>query len=368
MPGAIEAGLAMIPHSRPSISAADTIAVTSVLRSGMIGQGAITAAFEESLSRWLELPHPGVAVASGAAALHLAVLAIGVGAGADVILPTYVCRSVLDAVRSTGARAVLADTGPEWVVTRSNVASVITPRTRAIIVPHMYGIFADVTAFRTFGVPLIEDCAQAIAPPAVWRLTGDIGVFSFHPTKCFTTGEGGVVVARDPELNDRLRSTRDGGCRTRAVFAPLSNVAAALGISQLGNYDDVLARRRQIAEQYRCALGGAASSLLRRTPWDRTMHFRFVMSDAGGVDAAAASFLREGITVRRGVDTLLHRATGKSDKLFPMAVELFETTVSVPIYPALTDAQVATCADALAAYGRARSCHPATFAGALPAV
>jgi dTDP-4-amino-4,6-dideoxygalactose transaminase len=78
------------------------------------------------------------------------------------------------------------------------------------------------------------------------------------------------------------------------------------------------------------------------------------MSDAGGFDAAAASFLRAGLSVRRGVDALLHRTMGKSDELFRMAAELFETTVSVPIYPAMTEAQVATCADALAAFGRAR--------------
>jgi UDP-4-amino-4-deoxy-L-arabinose-oxoglutarate aminotransferase len=337
----------MIPHSRPWISAADTDAVASVLRSELIAQGATTAAFEESLSRWLELPQPGVAVASGAAALQLALLAIGVGAGGDVVLPTYVCRSVLDAVQSTGARAVLADVGPEWVVTPSNVAPLVSARTQALIVPHMYGTFADVAAFRRFGVPIVEDCAQALARTECCRLTGDIGVFSFHPTKCLTTGEGGLAVARDPGLNDRLRNIRDGNRRTRALFAPMSNVAAALGLSQLARYDDALARRRWIAERYRHAMGDAAASLLRRTPWDRTMHFRFPISYAGGFDAIAPAFALDGVVVRRGVDELMHRIAHESDQGFPMATQLFETTVSVPIYPALSDDEVLTCARAL---------------------
>jgi dTDP-4-amino-4,6-dideoxygalactose transaminase len=340
----------MIPHSRPWISAADTDAVASVMRSDMIAQGATTATFEASLSRWLDLPHPGVAAGSGAAALHLALLAIGVGAGSDVVLPTYVCRSVLDVVLSTGARAVLADIGEEFVITPSNVAPLVSARTHALIVPHIYGIFADVAAFRAFGVPIIEDCAQALVRAESCRVTGDIGIFSFHPTKCLTTGEGGLAVALDPELNDRLRSARDGGRRTRAVFAPLSNVAAALGLSQLARYDDALARRRGIAEQYRLAMGGAASSLLRRTPWDRTMHFRFPISYPGGFEAAEEPFARDGVVVRRGVDELIHRLVGRPDQAFPVATHLFDTTVSVPIYPALSEDEVLACARALTVF------------------
>jgi perosamine synthetase len=358
----------MIPHSRPWVDEADLSSVMDILRSEQIGQGATTSLFEAALSRWLDIEAAGVAVASGGAALWMALCALDVQRGDDVILPTYVCRSVFDAVLAAGATPVLADVGPEWVLTPATVAPRVNTRTRAIIVPHMYGIFADVAAFRQFDVPVIEDCAQALDRPSRWRMRGDIGVFSFHPTKCFTTGEGGLALARDPSLNDRLRAVRDGDAGVSRVAAPMSSIAAGLGLSQLARLDASLARRRAIAATYRLALGETGVTRLRRTPWCRTMHFRFVMSDAGGFDAAADYFLRRGIIVRRGVDALLHRALGMSDEWFPMAAELFETTVSVPIYPALTDAQVTTCAEALGAWATAHGSEPATTVGALPAV
>lgn len=340
----------MIAHSRPWIAAADREAVEAVLRSELVAQGDATRRFEAAMSRWLAVDQPGVAVASGAAAVQLALVSLGVGAGDEVVLPTYVCRSVLEAVRSTGAQPIVADVGPQFVMTPANVASLVNRGTRAIIVPHLYGIFADIAAFRTFGIPIVEDCAQALDRPARHPVSGDVAVFSFHPTKCLTTGEGGLAVSADPHLNRQLRAARDEGLRHRRVFAPMSDMAAALGLSQLARYDEMLRRRRAIAEAYKAALGEAGPRLLRRTPWNRTMHFRFVLSSEGGIDRAGAAFAREGIVARRGVDQLLHRLEGLDDERFPMATDLFETTVSVPIYPALGDADVVTCAGALGAF------------------
>ncbi len=301
----------MIPHSRPWIDGADLEAVASALRSGMVAQGRATDAFERAMSGWLGMERPGVAVASGAAALQLALVALGVRAGDEVILPTYVCRSVHDAVCTTGATPVLADVGPEWLLTPSNVRPLVRSSTRAIIVPHLYGAFAEVAPLRELGVPVIEDCAQALDRPERWKVAGDVAVFSFHPTKCLTTGEGGLAVARDPVLNERLHRVREDDARR--VLAPLSDLASSLGLSQLARLDATLARRRQIAATYRQALGDTAVELLRRTPWNRTMHFRFVLTAAGGFEAAAAAFAARGVTVRRGVDALLHRQAGLSD-------------------------------------------------------
>lgn len=350
----------MIPHSRPWITAEDLDAVAAVLQGEMIGQGAVTARFETAMSHRLGISRPGVAVGSGSAALQLALLATGVGSGDEVVVPTYMCRSALEVVRSTGATAVLADVGPTFVVTPSTVAPLLGSRTRALVVPHIYGIFADVEAFRPLGIPIVEDCAQAVGGPEPWRLAGDIGVFSFQPAKCLTTGEGGLAVSNNAGLLRRLRELRDGGASGRAVFAPLPDTAAALGLSQLQRYDAALARRRWIAETYRSALGERAGWLLRRTPWQRTMHFRFPVSCPGGLDAAQADFARHDIMVRRGVDELLHRVVGLPDRAFPVATELFETTVSIPIYPAMSDAGVALCAGALETWA-ARTSYQSTL-------
>jgi dTDP-4-amino-4,6-dideoxygalactose transaminase len=153
----------MIPHSKPWITPADVEAVERALGSGMIGNGSRVAELESSLSRWVGC-EDGVAVGSGSAAVLLALLGVGIEPGDDVVMPTYVCSSVLEAVITAGARPLLCDVGSEWVVTPADVERVITRETKAIIVPHMYGIFAGVSEFRAFGRPVIEDCAQAVGP------------------------------------------------------------------------------------------------------------------------------------------------------------------------------------------------------------
>jgi UDP-4-amino-4-deoxy-L-arabinose-oxoglutarate aminotransferase len=340
----------VILHSRPWIVEADLDAVAGVLQTGYLAQGATTGRFEAELAAWLGFPEPGVAVGCGAAALHLALHAIGVSRGDEVVLPTYVCRSVLDAVQAVGATPVLTDVGPTWVMTPDVVAPAINARTRAIIVPHMHGVFADVAAFRRFGVPIIEDCAQALDRPGRAPLAGDIVVASFHPTKCLTTGEGGYAISRDGALNRRLRDLRDGGAAPRQIFAPMPDTSAALGLSQLRRYDTALARRRSIADRYREALGERAAALCVQATCDQTMNFRFVMSCRGGVEEAEPAFARAGIVVRRGVQELLHRRVGQPDALFPSSIRHYGSTVSIPIYPAMTDAEVAQCAEALAAW------------------
>lgn len=329
-------------HSRPWITEADRQAVAETLGSGMLGQGTRVRQFEDALAHWCKAAG-GVAVGSGSAALHLALKELGIGAGDAVVFPTYVCTSVLEAVLSTGAEPLLCDVGADWVVTPAEVARVLRPEVKAIIVPHMYGIFADVAAFRAFGPPIVEDLAQAVGARGR-ALQGDVGIFSFHPTKCLTTGEGGMAVSANPARVEALRRIRDGkpeSPRAR-LFAPLSEMAAALGMSQLGRYEQMLARRARIARAYREGLAPVCPGALPKSSLD-CMHFRFPLRMAGGLERVAARFLAEGIVVRRGVDRLLHRDLGLSDKAFPMSVAHFDQTVSLPIYPALSDEELQHC-------------------------
>src|SRR5882672_10925683 len=174
----------MVPvtHSRSWITDADKQAVASVLATGMLAQGALTRELERKLASWVRAVD-GVAAGSGSAALVLALRAIGVRSGDEVILPTYVCRSVLEAVLAVEGQPILCDVGEDWVVVHDCVTKLVTPRTKAVIVPHMYGVFADVESFRSIGIPVIEDCAQAIDVDGSRSISGDVAVFSFHPTK-----------------------------------------------------------------------------------------------------------------------------------------------------------------------------------------
>lgn len=335
-----------IPHSRPWITESERAAVEAALASEMIGQGERTRRLESEMSAWVG-SRDGVAAGSGTAALALALHGVGVRGGDEVVLPTYVCRSVMEAVHSVGARPVLCDIGADWMLKPEAVEGCVTPATRAIVVPHLYGIFADVAAFRRFDCAIIEDFAQAVAGRGDRALVGDVGVFSLHPTKCLTAGEGGVAVSSDPDLVQKMRAYRDGREAAEAgrLLSPLSDLAAALALAQLARYADGLERRRRIAGAYLDALDPVLPpGALNRPAFERSMFFRFPVRVPSGVPAFGDAFLRAGVIVRRGVDELLHRLGAMADERFPVAVELYQSTISLPIYPALGEDEIRTCA------------------------
>lgn len=333
-----------ILHSKPWLCPDDMERVRSVMSTNMIGQGELTREFERAISDWIGA-EAGIAVGSGTAAILLAIKALEVDEQAEVVLPTYVCASVLEAVVTSGAKPVLCDVGPDWVITPPNVARVVSRRTKALVIPHIYGIFADVESFRIFGVPIIEDLAQGFGHKEDQGVQGDIAIFSFHPTKCLTTGEGGMAVSRDSSLVTKMRQIRDGNSAKPAsrLFSPMSDVAAALGLSQLSRYSAALARRKKLALGYRTALEKVLPEQVKRESFEKSMHFRFPLTLPGGLEVYQPHFAEKHIHVRRGVDTLLHRLMTLPDAEFPTAVSLYNTTVSLPIYPALTDDEHAYC-------------------------
>lgn len=339
-----------ILHSKPWITAEDISKVADVLASSMLGQGSGVRQLERCLAGWFHAAD-GIAVGSGSAGILLALHGIGVEANDEVILPSYVCRSVLEAVLNTGARPVLCDVGPDWVITASDASRVLTSRTRAIVVPHIYGIFADIDEFRSLGVPIIEDCAQAVDTKGERVTQADVTVLSFHPTKCFTAGEGGMVLSSNFEALARMRAYRDGNGDDGAIysarlFSPLSDVAAGLALSQLDHYELGLAYRREISAKYLAVLESCCPSAINHSALGRSMFFRFPLHLPGGLAACQDNFAKFGVQVRRGVDELLHRRMGLPDTKFPNAVKHFETTVSLPIYPALTANQISRCIEA----------------------
>lgn len=328
-----------ILHSKPWITEEDTQAVSKVLASGLIGSGEITKKFESDFASWVGSSLAGVAVSSGSAAVYLALKTLGCRNGDEVILPTYVCQNVLEAIITSGATPVLCDVGLNWVVEPENVKPLINKKTKAIIVPHMYGIFADIKEFKKLGVPVIEDCAQAVGDKSIDKINGDIAVFSFQPTKCLTTGEGGMIVTLNENFVNKARELRDGPERSgeKRIFAPLSNINAALGLSQLNRYPVFLERRRKIAGKYLTELSAINQLLINFDAKASSMYFRLPIKIKGGIEKYRPLFDEKKIHIRNGVDKLLHRIMNQSDEKFPVATELFNTTVSIPIYPALND-------------------------------
>lgn len=330
----------IIPHSQPWLTDADHKAVADVLNSGMIAAGALVEQFEGEVSRYLGLIG-GVAASSGTDALFLALKSLSVAVGDEVVLPTYVCRAVWDSVCATGATPVLCDIADDWCMNAKTISPHLNACTKAIIVVHTFGIVADVEGICRLGVPVIEDCCQALGAKSKDRLAGTSGalcVLSFHATKLLTTGEGGMALTREPRLLAQLRVLTHGAREDLAVRyrQSLSDLQAALGLSQLRAYEGFLKRRRAIVDYYFAELKGLPVQLPTELR-ERSLFFRFPLRIAGDFEMIRRAFDQEGVQVRRGVDALLHRKSGRGAEEFPVAERRYSDTVSIPAYPSLSD-------------------------------
>lgn len=328
----------LIQHSKPFINQDSIRRVAEQIDSCSLSRGAMAERFAEALKDYTQAELLYL-TPSGSAALLIALSALNVGAGDEVILPTYVCHSVADAILYLGATPVFCDTGENWVMTTETVKKVLTAKTRTIIVVHIFGIYAAVPEFRKFGVPVIEDCCQCFANEIEGNKIGvdsDMAFYSFHATKCLTTGEGGAVAC----FNEKYGKPMAKAIEKFAAFFPFTDVQAALGLSQLRIYHTMLKRRMEIARYYLENLPDNLTKDLRDVP--ATMYFRFPLRMENDFEAARSEAESAGVTVRKGVDELLHQRYGFAQRDFPVAEQLFNSTICIPIYPALTDAEMRT--------------------------
>lgn len=323
------------------MSEEDVLAVSAVLRSGNIAQGAMVAEFERDLARAIGVKE-GIAVSSGTAALHLALLALDVTAKDTVAMPSYVCTAVLNAVRYTGATPLLIDVHPEtFNLDVNDLKSKWSPRVKAIIVPHAFGLIADVDEILALGIPVIEDCAQSIGAAYRDKMAGSFGaisIFSFYATKMIATGEGGMVASDSGELLEKVRDLRDYDNKetyaTRYNYK-MTDMQAALGISQLKRLPQFIEERQAIARKYDAGLreictipGGYAKS-------KKHVYYRYVIKLPMGIESFLKSAQEKGINCRRPVFKPLHRYLQETG--FPGADGAWERAVSLPIYPTLTE-------------------------------
>lgn len=327
-----------VQHSRPHLIDADWRALAGVVTSEQIAQGQTVERFEG-----LVAAHSGargaVAAASGTGALVLTLAAMGVGAGDEVVVPTYVCRSVAAAVRAVGATPVLCDVGRDWCMTAAAVRSRVTARTRAVVVVHTFGIAAPIGEIASLGVPVIEDACQSFGLEIDGRRASPLAAasfLSFHATKLLTTGEGGMVVSHDAAMLASLRSA----AMKRCYGGPMSDLQAALGISQLQRLGEFLARRQVIATRYFAALCDLDVELPEHVR-ERSIFFRFPLTMPHDFQEFRDRFAAEGVQVRRGVDALLHDDDDPAGS-HPGAERCFASTLSIPIYPAMTERDVDT--------------------------
>jgi len=331
------------------VSDADAERVARVVRSGQLAQGPEVAAFERELGARLDVEDAAV-VSSGSAALELALRALDVGAGHEVIIPTYACDALYHAVTRCGAVPVLADADAATLtLSCADAKRRLGARTGALVVPHAFGQAVALAEFTALGVPIIEDCAQALGAVVRGRPAGSQGtlaICSFYATKLVTSGEGGAV-AGPAALVRRVRDARDYDEREDLVPRfnyKLTDLQAALGRSQLARLDAFVARRRAIGARYRSRLAGARC----RPPDDageRHVYHRFVVTVDRPLAPLIAALQARGIATRRPVYRPLHQALGLDG--YPEAERLWATALSLPCYPSLADAEVDAVAAAL---------------------
>lgn len=335
-----------IPHSRPTLGEEEVGAVSRVIRSGRIAQGEEVARFEQEMARRVGVKG-GVAVSSGTAALHLSLLALKIGPGDEVILPGYVCLSVLNAIRQAGATPILADIDPaSYNLDARDLPRKITRKTRAVIVPHLFGLPADLEEILSLGVPVIEDCAQGLGGSYQGKPVGGFGhlaIFSFYATKVIATGEGGMVLSDSEALLERVRDLRgydDQDDDELRYNYKMTDLQAALGVAQLKRLEFFLSRRRAIARRYAEALALLGWTLPQEDPRRQPIYYRYVVGLNGGaeVERFLAACLQQGVGCRRPVYRPLHHHL--SAPVLPHSEEAWQRNVSLPLYPSLEESQV----------------------------
>lgn len=372
-----------IPFAVPDIGPDEVAAVTRVLESGWLTTGPETKAFEREFAAKVGATH-AVALNSCTAALHLALEAIGVGPSDEVIVPTLTFAATAEVVRYLGAKPVLVDVLPgDHQVDPSRVAAAVSDRTKAVVPVHFGGQACELAALREIAeyhhLRVIEDAAHAL--PASYRgapigAQADVACFSFYATKTITTGEGGMAVTCDPELEDRMRImslhgiSRDAWKRYTAsgswrydIIAPgfkynMADMAAAVGRVQLGRADAMRERREAIAHRYLESLSGheAFEPLSVRADGHHAWHL-FVIKVRNEAWSIGRDALIDALK-EAGVGTSVHFIPlhchsyyrdmyGYAPGDFPVAHDVFERSLSLPIYSSMTDAQVGRVLDVI---------------------
>jgi perosamine synthetase len=358
-----------IPVAAPVLNGNEKAYVMDCLDSTWISSsGQYLDRFEAAFAEFCGVKH-AVACSNGTTALHLALLALGVGPGDEVIVPTLTFVATANAVAYCGARPVFVDAEPDtWAIDPAAIEARVTARTKGIIAVHLFGHPADMDAIgviaRRRGLFLLEDAAQAHGAEHRGRRAGslgDVATFSFFGNKIVTTGEGGMVTTDDDGLAGRMRLLRTHGMDPhRRYWHPvigfnyrMTNVAAAIGLAQLERVDWQLERRQEIAAWYRAALEHTGAVTLQgERAWARHVWWMFsvLVNAADDRDLVMEALRRRGIETRPVVHPLHTLPPYREDtrgQAFPVAEAIASRGINLPTWAGLTREQVGTVVDAL---------------------
>lgn len=346
-----------IPVYKPDLSGNELQYAEAALRSGWISSiGEYVERFEAALVQETSCPH-AIALSNGTVALHLALHCLDVGSGDEVVVPTFTYIASVNTITQTGARPVFVDSrSSDWLMDPADFRRKITARTKAVVVPHLFGALCDpeVNAIaREHGIKIVEDAAEALGARRAGQHVGyeaDVTTYSFFGNKTVTTGEGGAVTTKDPNLAARLRKVKgQGQSLTKRYWHDelgfnyrMTNICAAIGTAQMERLPEILARKREIAEIYRNELVGGTFTFQQTAPDVQSSNWLVSFLLPPGLDRySVMRFMADrGIDSRPVFYCAHHMPMYREETRFPVAEDIAARGISVPSYPALTDDQV----------------------------
>jgi perosamine synthetase len=366
----MRAAVEEIPLARPVLGAAEEAAVVEVLRSGRLSLGPRVPAFEHAFARRLGAAHAS-AVSSGTAGLHLALRAVGVSDGDEVVTSPFSFVASANACVFERARPVFADIDRVTLnLDPDAAAAAVTSKTSAVLPVHIFGYPADIPAFERLGLPIVEDACEALgavhSDGVAVGARGHPAVFGFYANKQLTTGEGGVVTVGDAALKERIDSERNQGRAPDMGWLDhdrlgfnyrLSDLACALGLAQLERLDGMLAARARVAARYAEALAGIEGLGLPCPDTGGNVRgwFVYVVQVPRGHDRddVLRALSEHGIPSKPYMPaihlmTYYREAFGHREGEFPVCEDVAARSLALPFFPQMTDAQVELVAGALA--------------------
>lgn len=330
----------MIRHSKPMVNKNELAKLSDILISGNHTTKETVKKFEKKLSCFIGVKE-GIAINSGTSALHIALLCLNIKKIDEIIIPSFVCTALLNAINYIGAKPILADIDSDtFNISYSSVLKKMTKRTKAIIIPHMFGLPINIKPFLKLGIFVIEDCAQSLGAKIDNHMTGSqgqISIFSFYATKLISTGYGGMLVSSSEEILKNARDLLDvdekDNYKLRYNYN-MTDFQAALGISQLSRLDEFIKKRKEIASSYNNRFN---QSLIRLPIEKNNIYYRYIICVDKNIDSIISTFNTRGIEIKKPVFKPLHQYLNLNKKYFPATEDAFKKCISLPIYPSLEE-------------------------------
>jgi len=336
-----------IPHSKPTLAKEEKEALLKTADSGFLARGYLTAEFENKLAQYIGNKY-AFATNSGTSALHLSLLALNVGSGDEVIIPSYVCTTLYSSVLFTGAVPVVADVNyGDGNINIESIKKAISNKTKAIIVPHIFGSPAEIDSIVNLAVPVIEDCAHSIGAEYKGKKVGSFGalsIFSFYPTKMITTGGGGAVITNNEKFINFVKDIGDYYYKNSPGFRynyTMHDLNACLGLVQLEKLPSFIEKRKKIAKIYNKFFSNFDLEIPAQPKHIDNVYYRYLIKFPNNIKSSEIMDKLKSYGIKSSTnDYAIHRIYSLAKELYPNTESLIEQGLSIPLYPSLTDNEI----------------------------